>query len=134
MSYTYNPVKIYKQVDTEPVDSNHLLVLLFEGAVKLLQDGRRHLMAHNYEHWAHCSNQVRRILSELIIALDEKLAPKLCKSLKVLYVYIQRLITEGGLEEDDEKLQEAINLLNQLVTVWKEAKDLCQKQDARKAA
>jgi len=121
----HTPAKLYQQVQTTATDQQHLVVLLFEGAVKLLQDGRRHLAARNYERWAHCSNQVRRVLSELIIGLDDSVAPELCRSLKALYVYIQRLVTEAGLEEDMEKLQEAINLLTQLGAAWKEAKAAC---------
>jgi len=133
MTYSRNPARVYQQVQTDATDEKHLIVLLFDGAIKLLQDGRRHLAAREYERWAHCSNQARRVLSEMIIALDDSTAPGLCRSLKSLYVYIQRLITEAGLEEDMDKLQEAVNLLTQLATAWKEAKKTCQNQDAQQA-
>ncbi len=128
MTYNRNPAKLYRQVQTEVTDEKHLIVLLFDGAVRLLQDGRRHLAARDYERWADCSHRARRVLSELLIALDESAAPELCRSLKALYVYVQRLITEAGLEEDMGKLQEAIKLLTQLATAWKEAKKTCQNQ------
>ena len=126
--------KLYQQVQTEAADEKQLLVLLFDGAARLLQEGRRHLAAGKYEQWAECSNRVRRILSELMLALDEEAAPALCESLTALYAYIQRLITEGGLEEDEEKLEEAIGLLEQLGSAWKEARATCSSQATQKVA
>jgi flagellar secretion chaperone FliS len=126
--------KVYQQVQTQAADEKQLLVLLFDGATRLLRDGRRFLVAHKYEQWAECSNRVRRILSELILALDEGAAPELCGSLKALYVYVQRLITEGGLEEDTDKLEEAIELLQQLGSAWKEARLTCSSQRTQNAA
>ena len=126
--------KLYQQVQTQAADEKQLLVLLFDGAARLLQEGRRCLAAGKYEQWAECSNRVRRILSELMLALDEDAAPALCGSLKALYVYVQRLITEGGLEEDAEKLGEAIGLLEQMGSAWKEARVTCSNQEARKVA
>jgi len=124
----------YQQVQNEAVDHRDLVVLLFEGAARFLQDGCRYLRVRDYERWAHCSNQVRRVLSELTLALDDSAAPDLCRSLKALYVYIQRIVTEGGLEEDMDKLQEAISLLTQLAAAWREAKNTCQKQNAKQTA
>ena len=126
--------KLYQQVQTEAADEKQLLVLLFDGAARLLQEGRRHLAAGKYEQWAECSNRVRRILSELMLALDEDAAPALCGSLKALYVYVQRLIIEGGLEEDADKLEEAIGLLEQVGSAWKEARVTCSNQETRKVA
>ena len=126
--------KVYQQVQTQAADEKQLLVLLFNGASRLLQEGRRSLAAGKYEQWAECSNRVRRILSELMLALDEDAAPGLCGSLKALYVYVQRLIIEGGLEEDTDKLEEAIGLLEQLGSAWKEARVTCSSQKTQNAA
>jgi len=131
MAITYNPTKVYRQVQNEAMDQRQLLILLFEGAVRLLQEGRRHLASRDYESWAEQSNRVRRILSELILALDNSVDTELCDSLRALYIYIQRLVTEGGIEEDMDKIQEAIDLLTQLGNSWKEAKAICQKQDGK---
>lgn len=133
MAITYNPAKVYRQVQNEAMDQKQLLVLLFEGAVRLLQEGRRHLASRDYESWAEQSNRVRRILSELVLALDNSVDPDLCEALRSLYIYVQRLVTEGGLEEDMDKIQEAIDLLTQLGNSWKEAKTLCQRQDGKAA-
>jgi len=134
MAITYNPTKLYRQVQNEAMDQKQLLILLFEGAVRLLQEGRRHLASRDYESWAEQSNRVRRILSELIIALDNSVDTELCEALRSLYIYIQRLVTEGGIEEDMDKIQEAIDLLTQLGSSWKEAKAICQKQDGTNAS
>lgn len=134
MSYANQPstqaraYSAYRQVQSEAGDQRHLVVVLFDGLLRLLQEGRRHLAAGNYERWAECSNRARRIFSELLLALDDAQAPELCGSLRALYVYIQRLITEAGLEEDLDKLQEAILLVTQLGGAWKEAKSTCATQ------
>jgi flagellar protein FliS len=120
----------YSQVQNEAADPRHMLVVLFDGLLRVLQEGRRHLAAGQFETWADCSNRVRRALSELILALDDEHSPELCGSLRALYVYIQRLITEAGLEEDMDKLQEAIDLMAQLGSAWREAKSICQMPSA----
>jgi flagellin-specific chaperone FliS len=49
-------------------------------------------------------------------------------------VYVQRLIIEGGLEEDADKLEEAIGLLEQVGAAWKEARVTCSSQETPKVA
>lgn len=128
MSYSQNPAGVYEAVQNEATSMEQTLVLLFQGAVRLLQDGRRHLAAGEYERWHDCSVRTRRILSELLVALDNERVPEVCEGLNALYVYIHRLITEAGLEEDYDKLQEAIDLLKQLADTWKEAWEKCRRQ------
>lgn len=133
MKSSQNPARVYEAVQNEPTSMEETLVLLFQGAVKLLQDGRRHLSAGEYEQWHDCSVRTRRILSELLVALDTDKAPEVCEGLNALYVYIHRLITEAGLEEDYDKLQEAIDLLKQLADTWKEAWKECRRQKQQAA-
>ena len=111
MAITYNPAKVYQQVQNEAMDQRQLLILLFEGAVRLLQDGRRHLASRDYESWAEQSNRVRRILSELVLALDASVDPDLCEALKALYIYVQRLVTEGGIDEEWDTYVEQLNAM-----------------------
>ncbi len=128
MKSSQNPAGVYEAVQNEATTMEETLVMLFHGAVRLLQDGRDHLSADDYEKWHDCSIRTRRILSELLVALDTDQAPDVCEGLSALYVYIQRLITEAGLEEDYDKLQEAIDLLKQLADTWKEAWKKCRTQ------
>lgn len=129
MRYAQSAARLYRKVETSAVDQKQLLVLLYEGAVRRLREGMRYLEAGQYEDWASCSDHVRRILSELLLALDDTVEPKLTASLRTLYIYIQRLITEGGLEEDFVKLEEAVGLLAQLAEAWRQARIECMKQN-----
>lgn len=129
----HNPAQAYQSVQNAATTPEDTLVTLFQGTVRLLQDGRRHLSAGEYERWHDCSSRTRRVLSELLLALDEQQAPELTRGLRALYVYIQRLITEAGLEEDFDKLQEAIDLLQQLAETWKEALGECNRNQEKAA-
>jgi flagellar protein FliS len=133
MTPTNNPAHAYQSVQNAATTPEDTLVTLLQGTVRVLQDGQRHLSAENYEQWHDCSTRVRRVLSELLLALDDDHAPELNEGLRAMYVYIQRLITEAGLEEDFDKLQEAIDLLGQLADTWKEALDECNRTQEKAA-
>ena len=128
MTPPYNPAQAYQSVQNSATTPENTLVTLMRGTVRLLKDGCRHLSEGEYEQWHDNSTRVRRVLSELILALDEDQAPQLTEGLRDLYLYIQVLITEGGLEEDFEKLQEALDLLQQLADTWEEAQKKCKDQ------
>ncbi|MCA9307843.1 MAG: flagellar protein FliS, partial [Phycisphaerales bacterium] len=73
-----------------------LRMMLLEGALQFMRDGREGLAARNYEKSYDGFSQAKAIILELMNALKPEVAPELCARLQALYVYIFRLLTEGS--------------------------------------
>ncbi len=95
-----------------------LRMLLLEGALQFMRDGRDGLASKNYEKSYEGFSQAKAIIMELINALRPEVDPELCSRLQSLYVYIYRLLTEGSFEKDLKKIDEAIELMEYERETW----------------
>lgn len=95
-----------------------LRMLLLEGALQFMRDGRDGLASKNYEKSYEGLSQAKAIIMELINALRPEVDPELCSRLQSLYVYIYRLLTEGSFEKNLKKIDEAIELMDYERETW----------------
>lgn len=112
---TNNPYFRTKVMTASP---EQLRMLLIEGAIQFMRQGREGLAAKNYERSYEGLTQAKAILMELINALKPEVAPELCARLQGLYVYMYRLLTEGSFEKNLKKIDEAIELMEYERETW----------------
>lgn len=112
---TNNPYFRTKVMTATP---EQLRMMLLEGALQFMRQGRDGLAEKNYEKSFEGLSQAKAIVMELINALKPEVAPDLCNRLQSLYVYIFRLLTEGSFEKDLKKIDEAIELMDFERETW----------------
>lgn len=112
---TNNPYFRTKVMTASPEE---LRLMLLEGAVRFMHEGRTALVAKDWEGVYDGFSQAKAIVMELINALRPEVAPELCSSLSALYTYIYRLLTEGSFERDLAKIDEAIRLMDYERETW----------------
>lgn len=95
-----------------------LRLLLIEGGLRFLRDGRTAMDANNYEKVYDSLSQARDIVMELINGLKHEIAPELCQNLESLYVFMYKRIVEGSFEKDIKKIDEVISLLEYDRETW----------------
>lgn len=116
MGFDVNNPYFRNQVLTAPPEK--LRLLLIEGGLRFLREGREAMIAKDYEKMYSGFSQAREIVMELVNGLKHDVAPELCKNLEGLYVYMYKRIVEGGFEKDTKKIDEAIDLLEYDRETW----------------
>ncbi|MEO1129359.1 MAG: flagellar export chaperone FliS [Planctomycetota bacterium] len=95
-----------------------LRMLLIEGGLLAMREGREGLVSKNFEQVYEEFSKAKAILLELIGGMKPEVAPELCAKLTSLYTYMHRLILEASLEKDIAKADEAIELMEYERETW----------------
>lgn len=111
-----------------------LRLLLLEGCLRFLRDGRASMEAKDFEGVYTNLTQARSILVELISSMRTEYAPELCEKVASLYSYIIRITLEGSFEKDITKLDEAIELMEYEVETWTMAMEKLARERGADAA
>jgi flagellar protein FliS len=95
-----------------------LRLLLIEGCIRFIRQGRQGLVDKDYEAVYEGLSQAKAIVMELINSMKPELAPDLCRSLSGLYTFIYRMLIEASFEKDVAKADEALRLMEYERETW----------------
>jgi flagellar protein FliS len=95
-----------------------LRLLLLEGAIKYLRQGRAGLERKDYEASYNGLSACRNIVMELLTTIRHEPNPELAANVQSLYTYMYKLLVEGGHEKDLSKLDTVISLLEYDRETW----------------
>lgn len=88
-----------------------LRLMLLDGAIKFLRQGRDGLAAGNFEACHIGYSKCRAILLELINTMRTEVDPDLCSRLRGLYTFMYREILESSISKDPKRADKVIELL-----------------------
>ncbi|MGP8289878.1 flagellar export chaperone FliS [Vreelandella zhanjiangensis] len=109
-------------------DPHRLIVLLFEGAQTAIRAARIHMQSGNIgEKGKSISKALDIINNGLAAALDQEKGGEIAERLASLYDYIARLLLAANLRNDEESLNQAEQLLENIASAWR---DIGQQQSA----
>ena len=95
-----------------------LRMLLLEGALRFMRQGRDALVAKDWEGVYDGFTQAKAIVLELTNSMRPEVAPDLVPRMQSLYVFIYRLLVEASFEKDVAKADEAIRLMEYERETW----------------
>lgn len=95
-----------------------LRLMLIEGAIRFMRDGREAIAARDHEKTFEGITSARNIVVELMTSLRHEIAPDLCARMDALYNYMFRRLTEASFERSTEKLDEIISLMEYERQTW----------------
>lgn len=95
-----------------------LRLMLLEGAVKFLRQGREALVAKRHEEAYKGLSQGREIVFELMTTIREDVDADLASRAKALYAFIYRTIVDGAHDKDPAKIDKAVELLEFERETW----------------
>jgi flagellar protein FliS len=95
-----------------------LKLLLIDGGLRFLRDGRRSLLNKDWEGVYTNLSQSKDIILELLNGLRPEIAPELCARQSGLYTWMIITITEAGFEKSVEKLDQVIDILEYERETW----------------
>ncbi|CAM3983811.1 flagellar export chaperone FliS [Vreelandella rituensis] len=100
---------------------HQLIVLLFDGAQASIRAARIHLQAGNTAEKGKAISKALDIINNgLAAALDQEKGGEVAERLGSLYDYIARLLLSANLRNDEESLNQAERLLEDIASAWRE--------------
>ena len=102
-------------------DPHQLIVMLFDGAQAAIRAARIHMQAgHTAEKGKSISKALDIINNGLVAALDQEKGGDIAERLASLYDYISRLLLAANLRNDEDSLNKAERLLEDIASAWRE--------------
>lgn len=95
-----------------------LRLMLFDGALRFLHQGRKGIESKNYDVSYTNISKAEKIVLELSNSLNPQVMPEVCEKLTALYTYIYRLLIEATTQRITKPLDEAIRLLQYERETW----------------
>jgi flagellar secretion chaperone FliS len=121
---TYNrPRDSYFETQILTAAPQKLQLMLLDGALRFARQAGDHWSAGRIREGGEAIIGAQRILTELLRALKPDLAPALVSQVSSLYNFIFRRLVEAGFRRDQQKLAEAIGILETERETWRQ---LCE--------
>lgn len=95
-----------------------LVAMLHEGLLERFEKSIEAIKNEDYDQLSILINKCRDILTELLITFQEK--DELSTNLREMYIYINKIITEGEIKKDFSLLEEAKKVIIPLYEAFKE--------------
>lgn len=100
---------------------HQLIVMLFDGAQAALRAARLHMQQGNImEKGKSISKAIDIVNNGLAAGLDHERGGEIAERLGSLYDYVVRLLLQANLHNDEQRLDEAVRLLEDIGSAWRE--------------
>ena len=110
----------YQQTQTMTVSPGHIIILLYDGALRFLRRARIALDEGNLEATHNAICRAQDIVLELDATLDDK-GGAVALNLHRIYEYCLRRLIDANMRKEAEPITEVILYLEQLVAAWRQA-------------
>lgn len=112
--------KVHYRSNVEIASPHRLVDMLYEGAIERIIQAKGAMQHGQVELKGHKINSAVSIVGGLRESLNADDGGDLAINLDSLYIYIQKILTQAHIKNDEAKLDEAVTLLSDLRTAWKQ--------------
>ncbi len=112
-----NPYEKYKETQIKTANQGKLIVMLYDGAIKFLNQSKEAIEANKIEEAHNKITRTQDIIMELVLSLNLDAGP-IAKKLYNLYLYLNQRLMEANMYKKKEPIDEVIKLLTDLKEVW----------------
>ncbi len=109
----------YRRVEVETASAEKLIVMLYNGAIKHVEEGKRAIAAKDLRATHGHLLRAQEIVTELRGALDLS-AGEIASNLDRIYDYLHHLLVQANLKKDAAPLDECLGHLRGLRDTWAE--------------
>ena len=114
-----NAAEAYRQQRILNAPPEQLTLMLYNGCLKFIDDGRAAVEAKDYEAANNSLQRAQKIISEFRLTLN--MAYEISHQLLPLYNYIYDRLVEGNIRSDVAQIDEAKGIVTELRDAWFEA-------------
>jgi len=117
-----NPaISRYKSVQVKTANPGDLLVMLFDGCFRFLNEARQAMEREDRARAGERLDRAYAILSELVSTLRPEIWPELCENLEGVYLFCMSHIVRANLKQDPEMVAEITRILDPMREAFREA-------------
>ncbi|MCW3058562.1 MAG: Hpt protein [Capsulimonas sp.] len=125
-----NPYNQYQRTAVETATPTRLVVMLYDGAIRFLNQSIPAIQAKEYEKKGIFIVKAQAIVAHLLNTLDYEAGGSVSKSLESVYTRMHAALTEANTHDDAAKVEEVIHALRELREAWVEVDRQCQASKA----
>jgi flagellar protein FliS len=129
-----NGSNAYREIAVQTSSPARLVVMLYEGGIRFLRESVSAIESKDLTRKRHSVDRAMAIIQHLESTLDADRGGEVAQNLGRLYSYITARILEGSSRLETAPLEEAIKLLNVLLSAWEELAGKEQPQTGPAAA
>lgn len=112
--------KVHYRSNVEIASPHRLIDMLYEGAIERIIQAKGAMEHKNIELKGAKINSAISIIGGLRESLNSDEGGDLAMNLDNLYVYLQNILSNAHIKNDQTLLDEAVTLLNDLRSTWKQ--------------
>jgi flagellar protein FliS len=112
-------IETYQETAVTTQSRGKLIVMLYDGAIKFLKLAIREIESKDPEAKGEYISKAIDIIFELNTVLDTEAGGEIAMNLRKLYLFMGKHLTEANAKQDIGKIEEVINLLEDLNQSWK---------------
>lgn len=127
---TFNPYARYQQTSVETATPTRLVVMLFDGAIRFLQQAQPAMQARQLDVQSRQIGKAQSILAHLRSTLDFERGGEVAPALDTCYAACYQCLNDANLHDRADLLQQAIDALRELREAWTEVDRQCQAHKA----
>jgi len=114
----------YLQAEVQTATPQKLQLMLVEAAIKNVHRTKKAWEEERFEAAFDSLALAQDIVAEILSSLDKEGSPELAGKLASIYVFIFKCLTEGGMTHDQQKMDDALRVLNAERETWQQ---VCEK-------
>ena len=118
--YTKQAHDQYKTVQFTTIDRGRLLLMMYEGCLKFLNQAKEALEAHDVSKFARFLSKAQAVIAELMNTLDFEKGGSIAKDLDRLYDFMLFYLTEANLHKDPQKIHRVIKMMETISDAYHE--------------
>ena len=111
-----NAAEAYRRQQILTATPETLTLMLYNGCLKFIKDGRDALEAKKWEDANNLLQRAQRIITEFRLTLDMKY--QISHQLEPLYEYAYNCLIQGNMRNDFDKIDEANTIMTELRDAW----------------
>lgn len=113
------PYENYQRVDISTSDPVRVVIMLYEGAIRYLNQAAKLFDRDNEAATAKLIRALQ-IVNYLRNCLDFDKGGDVANNLERLYIYMRDVLSEANIQRDKEKIREVVNLMQTILDGWRE--------------
>ena len=114
-----NAAEAYKRQQVMTATPEALTLMLYNGALRFMKEGMDAMEKKDYEQCNTSLQKAQKIIMEFQATL--KMEYEISHQLMPLYDYVYNSLVEANMKSNPAKVQESIDLINELRDAWAEA-------------
>lgn len=116
--YSQKPHEAYRNNSVNTATSGELTLMLYNGCIKFIKQSKRSIDENAYEEKNKNIQKAQNIIRELMVTLNPEV--ELTKQMMPLYEFIMNCLQEANMKNDLDKLNEALELVQDFRDTWKQ--------------